>query len=530
MRQIQIGLALFFLLVNALPADAMAERRVALIIGNSAYEYATPLRNPKSDATAIAALLKRLSFDVVLGTDLRHRDFADAVNEFSDKLIGADVALLYYAGHGLQVHGQNYLAPIDARLKHEAGLAFEAVRLSTIQALMERRNRTSLVFLDACRDNPLARTLARNMGTRSAAVGRGWARVETGVGTLIAFATQPGNVALDGEGRHSPFTEAFLRHAETPGQDIEGLMRHVRVDVIDKTNGSQIPWSHSSLTQRFRFLEGKMPISGLDAKAPSTSRSADDSLELAFWQAARGNGTKAAYEVYLKSYPDGAFAPLARLEIERLAQSDAKTSDEPSSSKAARERDDGVRKRYQVATAEPTVAASEPDRPEAVLSRVDLTLAVQRELKRVGCYAGGLDGKWGPGSQASLKRFAKFAKIRIASTHPSVDIFQSIKARKTRVCPVTCGPRHTVKNGRCVAKTCPRGQELTRNGRCVKPAPKTKEAKAKKTGKGKCNPAAIARLAEKYRQDWMSGGYSQTAASGVCFRCREWAQRDLCGN
>ena len=511
-------------------ADVWAAKRVALVIGNSAYEHATPLRNSKADANAMAALLRRLEFDVVLGTDLRHRDFADAVNAFSEKLYGADVALLFYAGHGLQVHGQNYLAPIDARLKHEAGLAFEAVSLSTIQALMERRNRTSLVFLDACRDNPLARTLARNMGTRSAAVGRGWARVESGVGTLIAFATQPGNVALDGDGRHSPFTEAFLRHAETPGQDIEGLMRRVRVDVIEKTNGSQIPWSHSSLTKRFRFMENKTAKAGSDAKEKPQSRGAQDSLELAFWQAARGNGTKAAYEVYLQSYPYGAFAPLARLEIERLSREDDASGKTPGAKKAGPARDREVQKKLEIASAEPTVATPEPAEPKPALSGADLTLAVQRELKRVGCYTGGLDGDWGRGSRAGLARFAKYAKIKLASTRPTQAIFDALKARKTRVCPIICGPRHNLRNGRCVAKTCPRGQELTRAGRCIKTAPKAKKATAKKSGKGKCNPAAIAKLAEKYRQQWMSSGASQTAASGVCFKCRENAQRDLCGN
>lgn len=511
-------------------ADARAAKRVALVIGNSAYEHATVLRNSKADATAMAALLRRLEFEVVLGTDLKHRDFADAVNAFSEKLYGADVALLFYAGHGLQVHGQNYLAPIDARLKHEAGLAFEAVRLSTIQALMERRNRTSLVFLDACRDNPLARTLARNMGTRSAAVGRGWARVESGVGTLIAFATQPGNVALDGEGRHSPFTEAFIRHAETPGQDIEGLMRRVRVDVIEKTNGSQIPWSHSSLTQRFRFLENQTAKSGSDAKEQPTSRGAQDTLELAFWQAARGNGSKAAYEVYLQSYPNGAFAPLARLEIERLKREHNASGKPPASEKAELSSDGGVTKKFEVATAEPTAVAPEQAKPEPALSGADLALAVQRELKRVGCYTGGLDGDWGRGSRAGLARFAKFSKFKIASTKPTLDVFEAIKAQPSRVCPIACGPRQKLSNGRCVPKTCPQGEQLTRTGKCVVTKPKTQAVKAKKSNQGKCNPAAIARLAEKIRQDWMDLNPGHAAASGVCFRCREQAQSLLCRN
>ncbi|MEM6463640.1 MAG: caspase family protein [Pseudomonadota bacterium] len=243
-----IRLAAAFLLLMALATHAVAEKRVALVLGNGAYERVAPLANPENDANVIADALLRLEFEVIEGTNLTRVEFVEKIREFARAMQGADLALLYFAGHGLQVNGRNYLAPVETELLDETDLEFETIRLDMILAQMERQARTNLVFLDACRNNPLARNLAQSMGTRSASVGRGLAPIETGVGTLIAFSTQPGNVALDGEGSNSPFTEALARHIETPGEDIGVLMRRVRQDVIKKTGGRQVPWDNSSLT------------------------------------------------------------------------------------------------------------------------------------------------------------------------------------------------------------------------------------------------------------------------------------------
>lgn len=247
--------AVLLFLTAGLLSPAHAAKRVALVIGNAAYEHAPPLRNPRNDAQALSVVLMKLGFEVITGVDLKRLQLESKVRDFARAIRGADTALLFYAGHGLQVNGQNYLAPIDAKLGDEADLEFEAVRLATIVSQMERERRTNLVFLDACRDNPLAGNLARSMGTRSVAIGRGLARVESGVGTLIAFATQPGNVALDGSGENSPFTESLLKHIETPNLDVALLMRRVREDVMVMTSDRQVPWSNSSLTGSFAFYQ-----------------------------------------------------------------------------------------------------------------------------------------------------------------------------------------------------------------------------------------------------------------------------------
>ena len=183
-------------------SPARADKRVALVIGNAAYTTANPLANPTNDAGDISASLRQLGFEVVLGLDLDKGAFDAKVREFARALDGAETGLLFYAGHGLQVAGQNYLVPVDAKLESERDLDFEAVRLDFILKQMElgREDKTNIVFLDACRDNPLARNLARSMGTRSASIGKGLAQVQTGVGTFISYSTQPGNVAVDGKG------------------------------------------------------------------------------------------------------------------------------------------------------------------------------------------------------------------------------------------------------------------------------------------------------------------------------------------
>jgi uncharacterized caspase-like protein len=184
---------------------------------------------------------------VVEGRDLGKREMEDKIREFGRKLERADLALLFYAGHGMQVAGRNYLVPVDAKLERAGDLSLDTIEVGQILAQMEAEKRVNLVFLDACRDNPLARSFSRSLGTRSTSVGSGLAAIQSAVGTLIAYATQPENVALDGDGRNSPFTAALLKHMATPSLEISALMKRVRADVIAATHEKQVPWDHSSL-------------------------------------------------------------------------------------------------------------------------------------------------------------------------------------------------------------------------------------------------------------------------------------------
>ena len=290
---------------------AMAAKRVALVIGNSAYTNAPALTNPKNDAEDMAAALKALGFTVILGTDLDKRTMDRKILEFSNALSGADAGVFHYSGHGLQVAGVNYLVPIDAALDSAAALDFEAVRLDLVQRTMEREAKTNILFLDACRNNPLARNLARALGTRSADIGRGLAPAESGVGTLVSFSTQPGNVALDGSGRNSPYPGPLAKAIGTPGEDILSILTAVRNEVLAATGDKQVPWENHALRARFYFNPAAAQQQALAGEAAQA------------WIAVQGTTSEAVLEEYIRRFPDSVYAGFAKARLEELKQSKA---------------------------------------------------------------------------------------------------------------------------------------------------------------------------------------------------------------
>jgi hypothetical protein len=422
-------LALLCILAAVLaPAGARAEKRVALVIGNAAYQNTTPLNNPSNDAQDVAGALKRLGFDVVEGRDLDKRSMERLIRQYGTKLTGADVALFFYAGHGLQVGGQNYLVPTDARLAAEGDVDFESLPLNLVIKQMEREAKTSLVILDACRDNPLARNLARTMGTRSTSVGQGLAEVRTGVGTLIAFSTQPGYVALDGAGRNSPYTEALLKYVEVPGKDVSAVLVEVRNEVLKATNGKQVPWEHTSLTGQVYLRSIATPPPAAPA-IPPMAKSYDKEMEIAFWNSVKDSKSPAVVEAYLERYPNGTFAGLARVMVSQLKEQ--------------------VQARAKEKVAALPVPEARPQAPgpdPQVLAR-----ALQTELKRVGCDPGAVDGRWGPQAREALGDFARAAKLALPSEEPTSAALDAVAKYKERVCPLECDRGEKEVDGRCVA-------------------------------------------------------------------------------
>lgn len=242
-----LGLALVALLLTL--GAASADRRVALVLGNSQYQHAPALLNPVRDARAISTRLEQLGFEVVSGFDLTKLRTQETIAQFARQVRGADVALLFYAGHGLQVSGANYLLPVDAALEDETSLDFEAVQIDFILRQMSRETSVRLIFLDACRDNPLAEVLAKAGGNAKAGSGLAEIQIENGgSGTLVAFATSPNQVAYDGAGEHSPFSAALLAHIGEPNISITEAMNRVTGDVFKATAGKQRPWLNVSLT------------------------------------------------------------------------------------------------------------------------------------------------------------------------------------------------------------------------------------------------------------------------------------------
>ena len=303
------------MLVSAVPAGAAepnrnlqlsgnAERRVALVIGNGRYP-GVPLRNPVNDARDMAAALRGLGFDVIERTDVTQKEMYRAVTQFGSRLSVGGIALFFYAGHGIQVKGKNYLIPVDAQIGGESSVSSETVDVDVILDQLAAST-LNLVILDACRNNPFER--------RFRSVGGGLAQMEAPKGTLIAYATAPGKVASDGTGRNGLYTRELLRVIQTPGLPVEKAFKLVRANVARVTNDNQIPWESSSLTGDFYFRPGAgEPGVGTEAPAPVAPDPA--AIELAFWDGVKGSKDAGSFKAYLDQYPDGRFAALARVRI-----------------------------------------------------------------------------------------------------------------------------------------------------------------------------------------------------------------------
>lgn len=252
-------------------------KRVALVIGNSAYENASPLDNPQRDAKAIAETFRNIGFETVIVTsDAKRADLVDALRDFANVAENADWAVVYYAGHGIEVSGINYLIPVDAKLSVDRDVQFETIPLDQVLTSVEQAKKLKLIILDACRDNPFVSTMRKTpapeprtasvstaggvVGTRS--VGLGLGRIEekkTGQATLVAYAAKHGQVALDGEGENSPFAIALVQRVATPGVEINKIFRLVRDDVMEATAGRQEPYTYGSLpgSEDFFFVSKK---------------------------------------------------------------------------------------------------------------------------------------------------------------------------------------------------------------------------------------------------------------------------------
>jgi len=300
---------------------ALADKRVAFVVGNSAYRNVAPLPNPAVDAKSMAKLLRNVGFDVVEGSNLTRDKMTERLLEFGKKAEGADIALFYYAGHGIAVNGTNYLLPVDADLKSEMDVKLGAainVDLTLEQTMADAK--VKLVFLDACRDNPFAAKIRSAKATRSVSVESGLAEMKSGEGTLIAFATGPGQTALDGEaGTNSPFTRALLANIATPGAEIQQAMTKVRAQVNEETNKNQLPWGHTNLIGTV-YLN---PVATADAPAatpntPVATTGPASEVELEFWRSIKDSNKPEELNAYLTNYPNGTFKSLALARIASL--------------------------------------------------------------------------------------------------------------------------------------------------------------------------------------------------------------------
>jgi uncharacterized caspase-like protein len=335
MRFLIIALSVVGILLSA--NVAKADRRVAFVVGNGAYKNVAQLPNPPIDAKAMAAVLRNVGFDVVEGTNLTRDAMTERLLEFGKKAQGADVAVFFYAGHGIAISGTNYLLPVDADIKSEMDVKLGAainIDLTLDQTMSDAK--VKLVFLDACRDNPFAAKIKSNSATRSVSVQSGLAEMQSGEGTLIAFATGPGQTALDGqEGTNSPFTRALMAHITEPGVDIQQAMTEVRAQVNEETNKGQLPWGHTNLIGSVYLNPAAPAANTANAAAGSSptpspaavaSTSGGSDVELEFWRSIKDSNKPEELNAYLTSYPNGQFKSLALARIASLENGPSTTT------------------------------------------------------------------------------------------------------------------------------------------------------------------------------------------------------------
>ncbi len=405
-------------------SDAIAkEKRVALVIGNSDYENVANLSNPVNDAQDIAAALKRLDFEVTVGTNLDYRDMRLALRDFADASLTADKVMIYYAGHGIEIENNNYLIPINAELRSDLDVDFEAIRLDTVVNSIAQSPGLKIVLVDACRNNPFVTDMIRTSATRS--VGQGLARIDPG-GVLVGYSARGGTLALDGDGRNSPYASALLTHLEEPGLEIGKMFRKVRDRVFEATEGYQEPFTYGSLPGSDLFLKAPLPPDPIrqvsEAEIAIVASQINRELASDYAEAEQRDAIY-NWEKFLKKYqshPDHYLIALATRKLDVLqSEADAKR-----------------RKR----TREPWLKASFPDGPQEAELTLEQRKLVQEALNMMGQNVGGVDGAFGPRTRTAISTVrvtnglspgtrVDVALLRILPEVPAIKALQSDTAR-----------------------------------------------------------------------------------------------------
>lgn len=304
----------FFLLflVWLMCSSAQAERRVALVMGNSTYKSVAKLTNPANDATLIGDMLKKAGFDAVdTKLDLNAVEMRRALRDFGDKTRDAEVAVIYYAGHGIELDGTNYLIPTDATLERDSDVLDETIALDRALFAVDPAKKLRLIILDACRDNPFAKTMKRTIASRG--VGRGLAKIEpTSPNTMIAFAAKAGSTASDGDAKNSPFASALVERLPTPGMDLGKAFRFARDDVLKKTGNKQEPYVYGSLGG------DDVPLVAVKPAATGPQANPQDAVRRDY-ELALQLGTRDGWTAFLSQHPDGFYANLAKGQLNKIA-------------------------------------------------------------------------------------------------------------------------------------------------------------------------------------------------------------------
>ncbi|SCB54498.1 Uncharacterized protein, contains caspase domain [Bradyrhizobium shewense] len=525
------ALAFFVLATWLVCGPALAEKRVALVIGNSAYKNTLRLTNPVNDAALVGDMFKKAGFDAVdVKTDLNASEMRRMLREFAGRVRDADMAVIYYAGHGIELDGNNYLIPTDAMLETDGDVLDETVALDRALFAVEPAKRLRLVILDACRDNPFSKTMKRMVASR--AIGRGLAKVEpTSPNTMIAFAAKAGSTASDGDSRNSPFATALVEHLPKPGLDLRKAFGFVRDDVLKNTGSRQEPYVYGSLGGDDVPLVPAKPVAVAGPQAnPQDSVRRDYELAL---QA----GLREAWEAFLQTYPDGFYANLARVQLKKIAAEEERTAatekarlteqekvklaaerahkaeleKAAAAAKAAEDARIAAEKQKQIEQAKADAAERERKIAEAAAAKAlaekqkaaaeaaakqaadkqatdaeskkvaalsppptssapagDLPRSVQVELRRVGCMKAEPYSEWSETAQRSLTLFNKYAGTKFDVKLANVDVLDALRAKPGRICPLVCDRGFRADGDQCVKISCRAGYRINDDNECEK--------------------------------------------------------------
>jgi uncharacterized caspase-like protein len=539
---------------------------VALVLGNSNYKNAAVLPNPVNDAAAVAATLKGAGFDIVDSRlNLSAADMRRALRDFADQARDSDLAVVYYAGHGIEIDGTNYLIPTDATLQRDTDIYDEAFSLDRVLLTIEPARQLRLVIVDACRNNPFAETMKRTVSTRT--VSRGLARIEpTTTNTLVAFAAKAGLTALDGNSKNSPYATALVKHIATPGLDVRRAFGFIRDDVLQATGNRQEPYLYGSLGGADIAL---VPVAATPTANPQANLQSEIRRD---FELALQVGHKDALNAFLAQHPEGFYASLAKLQLTKIAAEETRVAATENARLAEQERArlaaEGARRRdqekaaadakaaeeqrvaaektkqavqEQVAEAErqriaaDTPAAGKP--PESKMAAagpntiertqgpslaslsagpppVELVKSVQTELRRVGCLTAAADGEWKTASQRSLTLFNKHAGTKLNVKLASLDALDAIKLKSTRVCPLICEHGFRPDGDNCSKIVCAEGSFLNDDNECEKRRAKRPTARREPDNK----PARVDRLVRERQNTEASAGKTKSSGQIVCDR------------
>lgn len=442
-----------FLIVSALlivsVAPALAEKRVALIIGNGNYTSVSRLHNPSRDAIAVEAMFKAAGFDYLrrvenLGAQAMRRTLRD----FAGQVHNADIAVIFYAGHGIEVSGSNYLIPVDAVLERDIDVEDETIALDRLSQILEPAKRLRLIILDACRDNPFLRSMKRTVASRS--IGRGLAKVDVLTSdTLVAYAARAGSTAADGEGSNSPYTAGLVKHLATPGLDVRLALGRVRDDVLRATDNKQEPFVYGSLggSEVALVPERPKPVAAPPPPVPPSPPAVSNQAALE-WQDIKATSNIAVLQGFIERHKSNqVYAPLAQSRVEEIEQQRAREAAEAERQRVA------LLDQQKRTEAEARKRAEAEAKAKAEREIFELVRGYQTELTRLGCYKGKVDGAWGGAVVEAIGRYNAATKSSLGTSSPSKAALGDLINRGGTACPIECGKGETLSGGKCVAAT-----------------------------------------------------------------------------